>query len=390
MIPKFLGSCKWEGKYEHLFLHCTDIHPDLTYNNLLIEINIISSSENNYVFRQANETFIAQLKSDTNELKFYCNVRYCGLESAAKQFSYRLCFLGKKKKYACQVHSVQPGEIGPIITENTTVANFDDILENLNFSSWITCRVDIFVKRISNEVEVAVPRPTNSILKKLECPICLEYMVPPIMQCNVGHSFCQSCKNQLTDCPTCKGPINDTRNYLLEDITAVIEYPCKYTKYGCQFLGNAENIKNHQSTCECGPYKCFVENCFWEGKQTEVINHLNEAHKENILEADMVTWIIDYTVTRESFDYIIIRKDNVFKIEFVRDCLNFSWTLYSTDVTKDCSRFMFVMDFSSQFEERLHIQKREIPSLVHFDMNQLENFIEDDVLIYKIQLIETL
>lgn len=40
-----------------------------------------------------------------------------------------------------------------------------------------------------------------------ECPVCFDYALPPIMQCQSGHIVCQSCRQKLSMCPTCRGPL---------------------------------------------------------------------------------------------------------------------------------------------------------------------------------------
>ena len=49
------------------------------------------------------------------------------------------------------------------------------------------------------------------LLPKPECPVCFEEMPPPssrIAQCLSGHHICWSCKERITECPSCKLPVN--------------------------------------------------------------------------------------------------------------------------------------------------------------------------------------
>lgn len=48
-----------------------------------------------------------------------------------------------------------------------------------------------------------------------ECPVCFDYALPPIMQCQSGHIVCQSCRQKLNLCPTCRGPLGKTYVMLL-------------------------------------------------------------------------------------------------------------------------------------------------------------------------------
>lgn len=40
-----------------------------------------------------------------------------------------------------------------------------------------------------------------------ECPVCFDYVLPPILQCQSGHLVCSNCRPKLTCCPTCRGPL---------------------------------------------------------------------------------------------------------------------------------------------------------------------------------------
>jgi E3 ubiquitin-protein ligase SIAH1 len=61
----------------------------------------------------------------------------------------------------------------------------------------------------------AIAGTSNSnqeVLQAFECPVCLEYMMPPYLQCQSGHLVCGNCRPKLQCCPTCRGPV---RKYLL-------------------------------------------------------------------------------------------------------------------------------------------------------------------------------
>ena len=40
-----------------------------------------------------------------------------------------------------------------------------------------------------------------------ECPVCFDYVLPPIYQCQAGHLVCSVCRPKLNCCPTCRGPL---------------------------------------------------------------------------------------------------------------------------------------------------------------------------------------
>lgn len=50
--------------------------------------------------------------------------------------------------------------------------------------------------------------PTSAeILSAFECPVCLDCMVPPYLQCQSGHLLCGNCRPKVSCCPSCRGPV---------------------------------------------------------------------------------------------------------------------------------------------------------------------------------------
>ena len=50
---------------------------------------------------------------------------------------------------------------------------------------------------------------TDELAALFECPVCFEIVLPPIMQCQVGHLVCASCRPKLSCCPTCRGTLGN-------------------------------------------------------------------------------------------------------------------------------------------------------------------------------------
>lgn len=82
------------------------------------------------------------------------------------------------------------------------------------------------VKDEKVELKDALIRKAKKLfLQLLECPICKEYMSPPIYQCTTGHTVCSACKTKLGKCSSCEDPIEKTRNYTLEELSKKVELP---------------------------------------------------------------------------------------------------------------------------------------------------------------------
>ncbi|XP_021931358.1 E3 ubiquitin-protein ligase sina-like isoform X2 [Zootermopsis nevadensis] len=123
----------------------------------------------------------------------------------------------------------------------------------------------------------------KDLLKELMCPICLEYIRPPIPMCENGHSVCKTCRQKLLNCPVCRGMFSYKRCFLLENMTKKMKYPCKYYNRGCPRAFYLQHIEEHEDQCQHQPSKCpfsFVgkASCTWEGSMTDIRQHMENKH----------------------------------------------------------------------------------------------------------------
>lgn len=89
----------------------------------------------------------------------------------------------------------------------------------------------------------------EKLLKGLECPVCLDYMRPPVKVCLAGHSICKYCRPKLNECPMCRKPFTTVRNLSLESISNKIHYKCMNANKGCEFSAVLADISNHEDSC---------------------------------------------------------------------------------------------------------------------------------------------
>jgi len=121
------------------------------------------------------------------------------------------------------------------------------------------------------------------LLSQLECPVCMEYMRPPIMLCANGHNICNTCKLKVPHCPTCREQLLNTRNVTLEELATEVNYPCTYRKHGCMEIYKLDLIGGHQQKCQYIPQPCPVNKlnlgtCTWTGISSSMMSHLKQAH----------------------------------------------------------------------------------------------------------------
>ena len=122
------------------------------------------------------------------------------------------------------------------------------------------------------------------LLNHLECPVCMEYMRPPITLCANGHNFCNICMLKIPHCPTCRQQFLDTRNVTLEKVATELKYPCVYRKYGCWEIYSSDLIGEHHENCRYIPQPCLANklnlgNCTWTGISSSMMSQLKQAHR---------------------------------------------------------------------------------------------------------------
>ncbi|XP_017486675.1 PREDICTED: uncharacterized protein LOC108375106 isoform X1 [Rhagoletis zephyria] len=62
----------------------------------------------------------------------------------------------------------------------------------------------------------------QSILNIIECPVCLDTITPPAMQCQNGHLLCLNCRIRAEKCPVCRDRYTPQRALIAEKIYAAI------------------------------------------------------------------------------------------------------------------------------------------------------------------------
>lgn len=113
----------------------------------------------------------------------------------------------------------------------------------------------------------------SELLVELECPICTNYMTPPIRQCNTGHSICETCRRKLPRCPLCQGMFTESKNISLEALARKMHYPCINKDSGCTMNLAFDKREQHEAVCQYKAFKCGMDRCPWMGKYEEIEQH---------------------------------------------------------------------------------------------------------------------
>ncbi|CAB1437793.1 unnamed protein product [Pleuronectes platessa] len=77
-------------------------------------------------------------------------------------------------------------------------------------------------------VPAGLSRLPAGLAALFECPVCSDSVLPPILQCQAGHLLCNLCRQKLSCCPTCRGPLTPSiRNLAMEKVASTLPFPCK-------------------------------------------------------------------------------------------------------------------------------------------------------------------
>jgi E3 ubiquitin-protein ligase SIAH1 len=127
----------------------------------------------------------------------------------------------------------------------------------------------------------------EGLLGDLECPVCMEYMVPTIKLCTNGHNICSKCRDRIDCCPTCRAEFTENRNVALENIARSQKYPCANRQSGRLDLFSIEHIAEHNAVCVYGKIKCPFQvhgKCSWKGFRSDLKEHAKAAHTKTFFE----------------------------------------------------------------------------------------------------------
>lgn len=98
-------------------------------------------------------------------------------------------------------------------------------------------------------IDVNLDSPSNEVAKMLECPVCYDIVLPPIILCTSGHSVCNPCRSNLRQCPTCRGHFSRIRNRFAEEFLDKCKISCKYRDGGCSVTLPGRRLAEHQIKC---------------------------------------------------------------------------------------------------------------------------------------------
>ena len=168
-----------------------------------------------------------------------------------------------------------------------------------------------------SEHDASIPGSDSPIqlTNLFECPVCYEYILPPILQCESGHLVCSKCHPKLGSCPSCRRPLGNVRNLAMEKVAEQVTFPCKYAFNGCPEKFFYPIKENHEDSCLYRPYLCPCPgtNCTWQGGVEDVLPHLKSSHTSiTNLQGDDIVFLatdidlpgaVDWVMMQSCFDH---------------------------------------------------------------------------------------
>lgn len=138
------------------------------------------------------------------------------------------------------------------------------------------------------------PRSSTDFFDLLICPVCMDYFVPPVINCRKGHSFCSICIDKVEksahnlSCPQCRAPLDKScRNHTIEDQLEKVSIGCCWRSDGCKKRISLRDRVSHERHCEFRPglVKCYYSDpfigngCTWKGNSLKLAKHLKHNHE---------------------------------------------------------------------------------------------------------------
>jgi len=131
----------------------------------------------------------------------------------------------------------------------------------------------------------------DKVQEDFYCPICLKLM-RNVKQLDCGHVFCEGCLQKhlktITEsrakffCPVDRKSVSSRHIISVPFIDGLILSSKVKCTYGCDWVGELGNLKDHQPRCGCLPRKCQNEQCEELLPKNEIDEHLKTCNYSSV------------------------------------------------------------------------------------------------------------
>lgn len=355
-------TCDWIGDIETILEHFEEYHVTYLMNEPSFEVNFVHNFEDISLLTYSDSLFLVRRRGDIKEKKIWCSVQAIQRNESEK-FQYTLKL---KNPISGKTIKFETKEV--ISLNDQDGFEIDSVEVQVQLEKPVMIIADIEIVELQDKSNAAkaksdvLSNADMEMLKAIECPVCFEYMVPPIFQCEIGHSICGQCKSKVKQCPTCTKPFGAAQNFAVENMTSYIKYPCKNSEKGCEFISTAKNIKQHEHSCQYSAFLCPTSDytsCSWSGLKHHIWEHCRQKHRDHIIECQSVSIPFDPTEENEEEDCFIINyMRNIFVLHWKFVNQTFFWSVQLVGPIEDSNNYYFDLDIIDRSGKNLRIFMR--------------------------------
>lgn len=380
-------KCNDEIGKEQVQKHFRKFHPELIMNTNEFKLLRTSNDNNtNRLYICNNKEYLVQI-ANNQETNFF---NILSFEEMKEKRFYDIVINEGKKNSTTHRKKV---EIRTYEERNHNYSKMTEI--DYNTISKLLGE-NIFCQFTISRKESCSIDPLNTrLLSNLECPVCFDYMKPPIFMCDRAHCICESCKSKITECPSCREPLKQSRNFALEKITNDVLYPCKNRTEGCCFNGKIDELGPHERSCSASDFfsknmTCPIQistKCCWVGSINNIVEHMRNRHESNYLilgNSYKLKWC---RVTE--LVYFTMYNGDIFRIT-----LNFGNTVgFRTRIwpigKRKCD-YKFIMKITKNENDFLALSKGCGGNISHINRSVVKHYIQNNEVTVRINIMEQL
>ena len=122
--------------------------------------------------------------------------------------------------------------------------------------------------------------PSTNIKNTTDCVVCFE--VPKqyaVYQCDRGHILCDTCHENVFECPMCRIQLKRPRHLLVEAGLVRFPRPAYLMNDGCRVTLKTTKITEYHNTSKYIPVPCVHPGCQGMVPMTELAAHIDDKHE---------------------------------------------------------------------------------------------------------------
>ncbi|XP_068630363.1 E3 ubiquitin-protein ligase siah-1-like isoform X2 [Battus philenor] len=204
----------------------------------------------------------------------------------------------------------------------------------------------------------------QSLLRLLECPVCLDWMEPPMSQCRRGHLVCGCCRSRLTACPVCRTAFSSVRNRAMEGVAEMLRYPCRH---GCGLEVRLRRRATHEASCSSRRYRCPAPPCAERQPLPlhELHTHLKTKHPALVKSGNLHKFSMKMNCKQQD-TWLVLAAQELFHLRIDVDIRTWGVVVYVAYIGPKCNAGNFTYEVTVVGQ---HNQRRLVYSRVtHSDL----------------------